>query len=448
MPFLYPSYVQDAKDPSKLELFAMLYYDASADLAKVSDISADALAGLHSFEETTDGLRSFTDPGTHLSVYELQEPIEGLKCEGTPMKVGTLHYAWKKQHRFFTRELLSLQAKICIPQAPLGLYNVENLFVVCRHKYQCRDVIPPGMQRPQQQLMAELQDLLLKSSSPTFFIKVWRSQIAICAGMFPSHIVIQELAEYLPFPCPSDSEATLLRFARNLSIIYASISTRTASQEQMRLRLYPTKTDYLRADGTRASFDTLGPEEGPCTTFLAREHPCGHFIVVKVLRRAYGGVAHRLLADHKLAPALTYNGPLWEWGNEPESAEYTSPRMVIMEYVKGPTVHDLDLTNSAVRDAVRERVRNALSLLHGHQPPLVHGDIRPPNIVVAEPSGVASITEGVRIIDFDWAGEEGVVCYPDELNMDQIAWAAGVSPSTKILGKHDLDMLTVMLPSR
>ena len=46
----------------------------------------------------------------------------------------------------------------------------------------------------------------------------------------------------------------------------------------------------------------------------------------------------------------------------------------------------------------------------------------------------------VRLIDFDWSGAEGRVCYPGYLN-GEIPWAAGVAAHQPILQAHDVQLL-------
>lgn len=52
---------------------------------------------------------------------------------------------------------------------------------------------------------------------------------------------------------------------------------------------------------------------------------------------------------------------------------------------------------------------------------MLHGDIRSVNILVMH-------NGEFRLIDFDWAGREGVVTYPATLNTD-IPWHSDVSAS-------------------
>ena len=46
----------------------------------------------------------------------------------------------------------------------------------------------------------------------------------------------------------------------------------------------------------------------------------------------------------------------------------------------------------------------------------------------------------VRLIDFDWSGAEGRVCYPGYLN-SHVPWAASVAAHQPILQEHDVELL-------
>lgn len=52
----------------------------------------------------------------------------------------------------------------------------------------------------------------------------------------------------------------------------------------------------------------------------------------------------------------------------------------------------------------------------------------------------------VRFIDFDWAGEDGVVQYPSFMNHQDVPWPAGVKEGARALQKHDTSLLKWHLP--
>jgi len=72
-------------------------------------------------------------------------------------------------------------------------------------------------------------------------------------------------------------------------------------------------------------------------------------------------------------------------------------------------------------------------LLKLHKAGFVHGDIRPPNILVGA-------DRQPRMIDFDWSGKVGAARYPVGLNRD-IKWPVGTKEGGFIETCHDTEML-------
>ena len=109
-----------------------------------------------------------------------------------------------------------------------------------------------------------------------------------------------------------------------------------------------------------------------------------------------------------------------------------------MDYVAGRTAAELGEVPESVRDAVRR----ALEILHGQG--LVHGDIRLPNVIIEDcddegTEDEESIGAHTRIVDFDWAGHEGVVRYTHDLSQGQ--WVEGVEDYALIRASHDNAMV-------
>ena len=135
----------------------------------------------------------------------------------------------------------------------------------------------------------------------------------------------------------------------------------------------------------------------------------GTSVVVKFARRYCPG-AHRLLAKMSLAPQLIHH-------------ECTAGvHFVVMEHIKATqdTGKTLNKTGHA------ESLRRAVQALHGEG--LVFGDLRGPNILI--------VGDGVKLVDFDWSGNEGVVHYPSHLSK-AIEWPRGVESDGKIKAEHD-----------
>ena len=196
-------------------------------------------------------------------------------------------------------------------------------------------------------------------------------------------------------------------------------------------RYFPYFTTY--SDGDKViQFEYVGFLENglDCTTLRART--CGHparDIVVKFVDQ-YGERAHHTLAEHELAPKLFYYGsPCLD--KEPS---YHHLSMAVMDYIDGDTLASAKKEkklDEKTMQSVRSKVQRAIEVLHNCQ--LVFGDLRSPNVMITK-------TNEVKLIDFNWAGEEGQARYPSLISSD-IKWAAGVEALGVIKKDHDKEML-------
>ena len=74
-------------------------------------------------------------------------------------------------------------------------------------------------------------------------------------------------------------------------------------------------------------------------------------------------------------------------------------------------------------------------MLHGQN--YVYGDFRGPNVVVfVDKNG----DEFAKLLDFDWGGQEGIVVYSANINIE-IGWHAEVCPGELIHREHNEFML-------
>ena len=97
-----------------------------------------------------------------------------------------------------------------------------------------------------------------------------------------------------------------------------------------------------------------------------------------------------------------------------------------MEYIEGTKL------SGDLRKETRDSLKKAVSLLHDNG--YVHGDLRPPNILLkgSQP----------YVLDYEWSGLEGEATYPDNINSDCNEWHEGVQPCGKILKEHDRQTCT------
>lgn len=143
-------------------------------------------------------------------------------------------------------------------------------------------------------------------------------------------------------------------------------------------------------------------------------------VIVKFTAR-YNEVAHRLLAEARLAPRLHYCGRV-----------VGDLYMVVMDRIDGRSIWQLQEDNLPIPAIVATKVEDAVCLLHNED--LVFGDLRSNNILY-----VAS-EHRVVLVDFDWPGTHGESRYPVTLNPNERgkAWSEEVLPYGIMHKTHDL----------
>jgi serine/threonine protein kinase len=152
---------------------------------------------------------------------------------------------------------------------------------------------------------------------------------------------------------------------------------------------------------------------------------------------SYGNQAHDCLASRSLAPKLHFCGPV-----------VGGMLMVIMDEVIGKTVHEA-YRGIGIPKSIIDQVERAIKELHSEG--FVFGDLRRPNIMIVGSSSRKRDSEGtelgleVKLIDFDWAGDDGVARFPWALNISgDIKWAEGIEPGAIIKKEHDKRMLEIL----
>ncbi|KAJ2935845.1 hypothetical protein H1R20_g1250, partial [Candolleomyces eurysporus] len=157
------------------------------------------------------------------------------------------------------------------------------------------------------------------------------------------------------------------------------------------------------------------------TMYIAILDSTGCEVVVKFTAR-YNEHAHRKLADAGLAPKLHFCGRVV--GNV---------YMVVMDRVKGKSIWQLLEEKVDIPSIVPEKVEEALSILHENN--IVFGDLRENNVVYGSSEGLEK--GHVFLVDFDWAGADGIDRYPASLN-EANDWEDSVSPYAIMRKLHDM----------
>jgi len=277
---------------------------------------------------------------------------------------------------------------------------------------------------------------------PTFLIANAGPWLVILGVVITDFVIVQRLSECSWVGLDSIlSESHIAHVARVLWALKTSLgilhsyyeSLHPTSDSLADSRYFPLITTYPDGDGV-VEFEYLGfLEHTPdCATLRARTK-AGRNIVVKFVER-YGERAHCVLAAEGLAPALLYCGsPCFEQ-KEPS---YQPISMVVMEYyIDGDTlvVKQRSGIDEGMMEFVQSEVQRALNLLHDNG--LVFGDLRRPNIMITKDGKL-------KLIDFNWAGEEGQAKYPSLLSKE-IHWPEGVKAMAVMRREHDLAMLHSM----
>ena len=134
----------------------------------------------------------------------------------------------------------------------------------------------------------------------------------------------------------------------------------------------------------------------------------------------YCGDAHRKLADVKRAPFLRFC----------ERVESVGMFVVVMDY------EGREHARKPLRDRGHiEQLREAVKTLHDAD--YVHGDLRESNVLVT--------TEGLKVVDFDWCGKDGMARYPADISLSSdLGWHERVYRGGLITKDHDEHMLKLL----
>jgi serine/threonine protein kinase len=268
----------------------------------------------------------------------------------------------------------------------------------------------------------------------------------ILGAVFTDSVIVQRLTDYVWVGLDSTAyESQIDEVARlfyalktnleRLKMYYEKVQP-TGDDLPVSSRYFPSITAY-RHGNEIIHFEYVGFLENcpECLTFRARTTNTepAQDIVVKFVER-YGEKAHRVLADENLAPKILFYGSPRLDNEQPT---YQSISMIIMEYIEGETLAKAKptLNNNEATTTVRLELERALKLLHDQG--LVFGDLRSTNVMITT---TEEKQQQVKLVDFNWAGEEGRTTYP-YLMSSEIDWPKGVEALAVIERAHDLEML-------
>jgi serine/threonine protein kinase len=202
-------------------------------------------------------------------------------------------------------------------------------------------------------------------------------------------------------------------------------------------RIYSTFKDFDGRDIslTFQSRFVLSKDPESKLLFLATSSELSQQLLIKLIAGDhYGTDAHLTVAQAGYAPIL--------FGVSKVEGTLTA---CIMEYLSPAdgwqTLHDYAKQHQDVKPRIKNQVDKLLEVMS--KAGIVHGDLRPNNIMIRDNQGEAE--PQLRVVDFDWAGTSGEVKYPLRRN-ETIPWPDG--PGKPIINGHDETLLMACLSQK
>ena len=158
-------------------------------------------------------------------------------------------------------------------------------------------------------------------------------------------------------------------------------------------------------------------------------------VLVKFVHGTYGEVVHASWAAAGLAPAL-HSVTLLPGGMK----QVVMEELPAAEWTCAALMSATDLSACSGNSRVRAALARAHALPLGtgaNAPRGAHGDCRPGNVLLRAKWSASDADEGVRFIDFDWAGAEGVTHYPAFMH-ELLPWPHGAAPGKTLQQAHDV----------
>ena len=284
---------------------------------------------------------------------------------------------------------------------------------------------------------SQLQRVRNASCCPSLLFAIMGPYLRIQGAVLLDKVIYRAFTEYIWLGGDFSFEKNVMHVARIFSVAAKAISNLHAYYDKLELSEAPVPSRLF-------PHPTFQPEDQPDFQLTFTEKLCPESEITRLLFGAeindrdeathqpkkavvkfaerYGEHAHRLLAEHHLAPRLhfckrTLCG-LW---------------MIVMDRVEGQDAYTL--FPGEPPDYVKKDVDRAIQLLHQHG--FVHGEICVSNILVVKRprsqrqvvTAISTSTEaeeememdvddsdsekpGAVLIDFDWSGKDGETNYP------------------------------------
>jgi len=275
-----------------------------------------------------------------------------------------------------------------------------------------------------------------------------RDEIGVMAGAFRSMVKElreqQELIEFLEQSANQPTAGTVASGDPDVTVALPATPTQTPSiaGEMLRRAMesgHELPSGFLLADRYEIA-DVLG-RGGMGVVYRAKDRTLDEIVAIKMLHVENADLADMLKRETKLARKVTHRNILRIY----DLGELGEHQFISMEFVTGATLKSLlrRVKKLPVPVGVRILRQICLGLKAAHETGIVHGDIKPENIMINTAKGEVKIMDfGVaRVAAIDPGGEQTVSGTPAYMSPEQFQ-GAGVDARADI---YSLGVMTFEL---
>lgn len=245
---------------------------------------------------------------------------------------------------------------------------------------------------------------------------IYRPHVQVLSTVLPFHFHHTDVLMQKTIACHLGA---LKKAIRSLEQYYttelpAMIDPGSTSPPQV---AFPYRTSYMPIGSTALQSFTYASQLHDNKLLFFGNLPNNSRICIKFTQQ-YSVMVHKFCALNGFAPSLHgFENIPGGW------------YMVVMEAIDD----NYEEITAKHRSAIHQIKANLVKL---HQAGYVHGDIRNTNVMVRKDG-----SNGIMLIDFDWAGEIGHARYPADVNRKDIMRPDGARDGATILADHDMYML-------
>ncbi|CAG8657060.1 1278_t:CDS:1, partial [Paraglomus brasilianum] len=270
---------------------------------------------------------------------------------------------------------------------------------------------------------------------PTFLIYLAGPYLGIAGAVFGEKCVVEPLTPLIPLMQLRFDDELLSMAANIFQLLKQSLESLKDYYNKLclpteinvdlpRQEAYPYPNSFKNESGYMVQFEYKKRLVDDRLLFVVQELTNQQLLAVKFVRR-YGIDVHRDCANANIAPKLRAVEKLTgNWF------------MIVMEYLEHFTcMYDILQEGGQNVSFLNSKAIEVANTLHKMN--YVHGDLCTSNIMISKDGNQ------IMIVDFDWAGEEGLAKYPHFINrFDFLDWHPDVKEGGKIKKAHDIHFIT------